>query len=714
MTNLESQKDILKYSKKLKKGYRRFNKKRLRHFSELKLLKDKVFEKQVLDKYSNTSVDSALKPYAKNIKYSSLQTHGITNLYQLKNFTQRELVRYEGIGPKSASKIVYARDRAFKDIKNNHQLTFQSKNLSKLELKFLAKVALVVENKVNFKYLDEFKRKELKTISKLERSIRFRKNFLLRVFFGRENKGKINNLNDELKINLNNQQTSQFEYLLDIFSRKYDLSPIQISEVFAKRASDFYAEIESLSGYQRETYTGIPKDLLKQIENIKLDTTYLNVSLRQYQYFGAQFAIKQKKIIIGDEMGLGKTIQSIAVFAHLKAMGKTNFLVEVPASVLYNWKIEIEKHSDLNPVILGGYNLKNQIIDWEKNGGVGILTYQTLVASINIFDKPIDAFIIDEAHFIKNPKAQRTRASKLAIDQSEYTIFLTGTPIENRVEEFVQLISFVDGPLANKLLKSEILNTPIKFKNEIVSRYLRRNRIDVLKELPEIDQIEQWVEFDSSQELDYINALRQENFMLMRRIAWIAGDPTKSPKLIRLKDLHQEAIANDRKMIVFSFFKDVIEIISNEFSSYLYGPITGSMSSQKRQELIESFQDAPSGSMIVSQIDAGGVGLNIQSANTVVICEPQLKPSTEVQAISRVYRMGQTRDVIVYRLLTEVGVDKYLLDRLNTKQFVFENYAKESVLDLQYKNSEKEAKNLEKDLFKQESLRLQVNKPSVK
>jgi SNF2 family DNA or RNA helicase len=709
MSELQAQKNNLKYSKNLIKKYKKFDKYRRNHLSNTRDLKQKVVNEQVLNKYKTTKVEDALKPYAKNIKYSSLKYKGIRYLYDLKDYTQRYLMTFEGIGPKSAPKIIFARDRAFKDISKSHRLSFKPNKLSKLETKFLNKVAFIVENKQNFKFIDTFKQNELKKIRKLYRSIKSRKNIFFKLFYGKENLEKIDVLSDELESILKEKNVSNFDYLVEIFSRPYELSTKKISEMFSLNAPKFYAEIETLSDDKRELYTGIPKDLLKKIRSIELDTEHLKASLRQYQYFGAQFAIQQGKIIIGDEMGLGKTVQSIAVLTHLKAQGKNNFLVEVPTSVLYNWKFEIEKHSDLKPIIFHGQNIKTKIKQWETSGGVGIITYQSLVSNIAVLNRKIDALIIDEAHFIKNPKAQRTKASEEIIKKSELIIFLTGTPLENKVEEFVQLISYVDAPLSRKLKNTSVLSSPELFKNEIVSRYLRRNRSEVLQELPEIDQIEQWVEFDSSQELDYINALRQENFMLMRRIAWIAGDPAKSPKLLRLKDLHLEAIDNNRKMIVFSFFRDVIDIIYNEFKDFVYGPITGSMSSEKRQEVIQEFESAPNGSIILSQIEAGGVGLNIQAANTVVICEPQLKPSTELQAISRVYRMGQTRDVLVYRLLTSEGVDKYLLERLKSKQYVFENYAKESVLNQQFNDGESERKNLEKDFIKLETNRLQIS-----
>lgn len=110
-----------------------------------------------------------------------------------------------------------------------------------------------------------------------------------------------------------------------------------------------------------------------------------------------------------------------------------------------------------------------------------------------------------------------------------------------------------------------------------------------------------------------------------------------------------------------------------------YGPINGSVPPQKRQEIIDEFDKAPAGSVLVAQIQAGGTGLNIQSASVIILCEPQFKPSVENQAISRVYRMGQTRNVLVYRLLCEDTVDERIISLLENKQVVFDAFADKSV-----------------------------------
>ncbi|AOV07753.1 C-terminal helicase domain-containing protein [Sporosarcina ureilytica] len=166
--------------------------------------------------------------------------------------------------------------------------------------------------------------------------------------------------------------------------------------------------------------------------------------------------------------------------------------------------------------------------------------------------------------------------------------------------------------------------------------------------------------------------------MLMRRAAWLGGTPEKSPKLQKLLDICEEAHENGHKVLVFSFFRDVIRTVQSHLDGRTFEAITGDVPNHRRQEIIDEFTKAKPGSVLLSQITAGGVGLNIQAANVVILCEPQWKPSIEEQAISRAYRMGQSRNVVVYRLLTENSIDASMLELLGQKAGLFDLYARES------------------------------------
>lgn len=164
----------------------------------------------------------------------------------------------------------------------------------------------------------------------------------------------------------------------------------------------------------------------------------------------------------------------------------------------------------------------------------------------------------------------------------------------------------------------------------------------------------------------------------IRQVSWRVDDLHDSSKACRMLEIIEEAKEEGRKVIVFSFYLDTIRKISKLLGNQCTEIINGSVSPKHRQEIIDEFESAPAGSVLLSQIMAGGTGLNIQSASVVIICEPQIKPSIESQAISRAYRMGQSRNVLVYRLLCNDTIDERITDILTRKTNVFNAFADQS------------------------------------
>ena len=151
-------------------------------------------------------------------------------------------------------------------------------------------------------------------------------------------------------------------------------------------------------------------------------------------------------------------------------------------------------------------------------------------------------------------------------------------------------------------------------------------------------------------------------------------------KLERLLELVDESFESGQKVIVFSYFRSVIEQVVQALGERAIGPITGSVSSTQRQNIVDEFQNSPVPLALVGQIQAAGTGLNIQAASVVILCEPQIKPSLEVQAIARAHRMGQVRKVQVHRLILPESVDEQMLAMLARKQSEFDEYARDSEL----------------------------------
>ncbi|MGP9604625.1 MULTISPECIES: DEAD/DEAH box helicase [unclassified Brachybacterium] len=450
-----------------------------------------------------------------------------------------------------------------------------------------------------------------------------------------------------------------------------------VREDFTGHGSDYFALLTEL-GYEdrlaQNTHGDLPEQLIRLVESTELDTELLTLeSLRQYQHFAARFIVRQRKVIIGDEMGLGKTIEALAAIAHLTRAGQGHTLVVCPAAVVANWIREIESKSSIAAHRLHGAERDSAAAQWQRNGGIAVTTFETLGRLLHSGEfERLDTVVVDEAHKIKNPDARRTRNSVAQLKRASHAILMTGTPIENRLEEFRTLLSYLDPSLARS---SEGL-LPMAFRQRIAPAYLRRNQEDVLKELPELNEIEDWIEFSSEDERAYTAQVAAGNFMGMRRAAMEAG--ARSNKVERLQEIVEDAEANGRKVIVFSFFRTVIDSLRELLPGIVHGPISGAVSAGRRQEIIDEFSSAAGGGVLISQIQAGGEGLNIQAASVVVICEPQLKPSLEVQAIARAYRMGQQRSVQVHRLLSDEGVDPRVVELLSEKTKVFDEYARES------------------------------------
>ena len=388
-------------------------------------------------------------------------------------------------------------------------------------------------------------------------------------------------------------------------------------------------------------------------------------------------------MLLGDEMGLGKTIQAIAAMAHLNAQeAGLHFLVICPASVLVNWCREIKKFSCLETWLVHGKFMEEAFVEWQKKGGVAVTNFETMGKIVERIDNHmrLKMLVIDEAHYIKNPDAQRTEHIRRLDNESENILLMTGTPLENRVEEMCSLIDFVRPDLSPEIRGAAYLSKVPQFREMLAPVYLRRTRDQVLKELPPIEEKQEWCTMSEADFQTYIAALKNRDFPGMRRVGFLQEDLSVSSKAKRLLELCNEAKDEGRKVLVYSFFRETAEKVRSFLGSSCVGVINGDTAISARQGLIDRFAGVEEGNVLVCQIQAGGTGLNIQAASVVIFCEPQIKPSFTNQAISRVYRMGQVRNVMVYHLLCEDCVDEAMMHRLEEKQAEFDTFADESVM----------------------------------
>lgn len=476
----------------------------------------------------------------------------------------------------------------------------------------------------------------------------------------------------------------------------FERNPIRYFNVIEEFVPDFLGSSD-INSY------GLSEEQVQELANQNVALDGLLCELRSYQLMGVKYILHYGNVLLGDEMGLGKTVQAIAAMVSLKNAGETHFMVICPASVLTNWCREIRKHSLLDVVKIHGNDKVSAFSEWEEKGGVGITTYETAEYILPKEGFKISLLVVDEAHYIKNPNAKRSMNTKRISTFADRLLFMTGTALENNVEEMVNLIEMLNPAVASEVYGIRSLARSTQFKNKVATVYYRRKREDVLTELPELIENEQWCELGYFENKLYEETVLSKHFQKARRVSWQVEDLNDSVKARRLAEIIEDAKDDGRKVIVFSFFLETIDKISKYLGECALEPITGKVEAKRRQAIIDEFDKAEAGSVLILQIQSGGTGLNIQSASVVVICEPQLKPSIENQAISRAYRMGQTRNVLVYRLLCEDSIDERITDILKEKQKIFDAFADESAAA---EDSEGISEELMKDILNKEIERI--------
>ena len=466
--------------------------------------------------------------------------------------------------------------------------------------------------------------------------------------------------------------------LTDAFTKSARLSPTDAWKEFTAEPVAFFNLLEIINPGllgNDDTMYGLPEELAQAIQDEPFFPEGLNCELRRYQLWGVKYILHQWKALLGDEMGLGKTVQAIATMVSLSNVGGTHFAVVCPASVVTNWCREIAKFSNLSVIKIHGSGRDKALEEWIEKGGVAVTTYETTAFIKLPDDFKFTELVVDEAHYIKNPEAQRTANVKRLCKSAHRLLFMTGTALENRVDEMLELIRILSPNTADKAKGMAFMSSAPQFRETVAPVYYRRKREDVLTELPELMESREWCTMNRAEEAAYEKAVLSGNYAEARRVSWNVSDIKDSSKANRLLELVEEAESEGRKIIVFSFFLDTISKVSALLGSKCMQPINGSVSPQRRQEIIDEFNTAPAGSVLAAQIQSGGTGLNIQAASVVILCEPQFKPSIENQAISRAYRMGQTRNVLVYRLLCDDTVDELILQLIESKQAEFDAFA---------------------------------------
>ncbi|WP_420638574.1 DEAD/DEAH box helicase [Candidatus Poriferisocius sp.] len=628
------------------------------------------------------------------LRLGLIESAGYRTVAAVQKAGKQRLEAISGVGEKTSTQVLAAARRVEAAVRKSAQVRFDVDRRPRGQTELLARLQAY---EVAHRLIDPLEPGMDELLGKIKqhrRLARLEVQPILRFFSTNRRKQKARRQLEKLDALINDPTTAQLAeemararsvLLLKRANRPSRATAQALWDDYLQRTATYNGLLIEVSGQglaDGPSQGFLPPEIVEKIRGLELDTSLLNpeLRLRGYQSFGAKYILVQKKAILGDEMGLGKTIEALAAVSHLRSQGETHFFVVCPASVLANWEHEIARHTHIERIWrVHGPDRNHLFRQWAQEGGIGVTTFSTLRA-LRAPDVPISALVVDEAHFVKNPGAQRTNAVRTWLGRADHALLMSGTPMENRVEEFRTLVHHVRPDIARTIQGTDGIAGADVFRRSVAPVYLRRNQVDVLSELPEKIETPEWLTLEGPAASVYREAVASRNFMAMRRAAFLTQRLEDSPKMERLLEIALEAADNNRKVVVFSFFREVIARVHEALDWLAVGPITGSVSATDRQRIIDEFTSRNEPAVLVSQIEAGGVGLNIQAASVVILTEPQWKPSTEEQAIARCHRMGQAQRVQVHRLLTENSVDERMLAILARKSKLFAEYVRQSAM----------------------------------
>ena len=434
----------------------------------------------------------------------------------------------------------------------------------------------------------------------------------------------------------------------------------------------------------------------------------LKIPLYDFQLRGALFLACRGRCILGDDMGLGKTVQTMAAIELLaKERGIQRVLVIAPASVKYQWESEIRKFTDRTVQVIEGLRDARDEL-YAQSTFYRLVNYEQVVRDLDALnDWRPDVVVLDEAQRIKNWEAKTSRAVKKL--RSRYALVLTGTPLENKLEELYSIVQFVDdrrlGPAFEFLHEHRVLDAKgnltgyrnlDKIRERLAPILLRRTRGEVLTQLPARTDNTVYVEMTEQQRIPYeeqrtnlarllgkgmLTDLDRKrilacivNMRLLCDSTFLFDKQTRvSPKLDEFAEvLHQILESGEHKAVVFSQWETMLVLAAEDLqeASIEYALLHGGMQGKERKAVLERFKNDPQCRVFLST-DAGGVGLNLQSADTVINLELPWNPAVLEQRIARVHRMGQERPVRVINFVTRDSIEERVLKAIEAKKSLF-------------------------------------------
>ena len=506
----------------------------------------------------------------------ALEVNHITTMYDLLKYNRRQLEALDGIGEETADKLMLALHRSTTAIKNQIHYRIDLEHLTDRDKEILHEIYFYLHTKENYTKLNAIYQETERGIQEAYDNSGLIRNFFGWIFSSRKKKQTFLKAVEDVKYF---NQSSYAEVIKQFYDDCVALNQVRFEVIlqdYKNNAIQYYTVIEKLS--EIEVKDDIDEDidvsLLQQIQAIPLVLESFHTELRHYQEFGTKYILHQKRVLLGDEMGLGKTIQAIAAMNHLYHKGQRYFLVICPAGLLLNWKREIEKLTDMQAYMLHGSSFSD-FESWKSDGGIAVINYEGLDKIIFDKDFPLDMVVVDEAHFVKNKDAQRTRNTVRMIEQAEYALYMTGTAIENNVDEMCYLIECLNPSIASEVKYMKYLAKADLFRKKIAPVYLRRKRSDVLMELPELTIHDEWCMMNEEEIVSYRKAVESGNFMAMRRVSW---DSLNSTKAERMTELCLQALGEGRKVVIFSYFLETLSFVTDLLLGKSLPVISGKLS----------------------------------------------------------------------------------------------------------------------------------------
>ncbi|WP_061593835.1 DEAD/DEAH box helicase [Streptococcus gordonii] len=476
-------------------------------------------------------------------------------------------------------------------------------------------------------------------------------------------------------------------------AKKLKGGQIRTNRLAALQLTDILEDQENVSfseGFRKLAYD------LRHPEEFQLPSLQVEAELRDYQELGVKWLSMLNHYgfggILADDMGLGKTLQTIA-FLTAVLKESQNALILAPSSLVYNWQDEFGKfapHLDI-AVVYGPKPLRDNLIA-EKHQ-VMITSYASFRQDVEEYGRlSFDYLILDEAQVMKNDRTKI--AQHLRNFEVKNTFALSGTPIENHMGELWSIFQIVLPGLLPA--KKEFLKMPA----DLVARYvqpfiMRRKKEDVLQELPDLTEVIYRNDLQDSQKAIYLAQLQQmqervrsatdeelnrdkiEILSGLMRLRQICDTPAlfledyqgDSGKLDSLRELLEQIHSSNHRVLIFSQFRGMLDLIEQELQSLGMESykITGSTPAKDRQEMTTAFNDGQKDAFLIS-LKAGGVGLNLTGADTVILVDLWWNPAVEAQAIGRAHRMGQERNVEVYRLITRGTIEEKIQELQESKK----------------------------------------------